>query len=280
MSFRNPTSLKDFFLHLGLILSLLVVVVLLVFQVWLPGTTNHGETITVPNIIGDLPEDLERNIIKRNLRYEINPDSSYSPDYPPKAVLQQVPLPNSKVKENRKIYVTLNAERPPLVRMPKVEDLSLKSAQMVLKSYDLKLGQIIYVPDIFWGVVHEARLGGRSVLEGERVEKGSNIDLVVGDGYGNTTLQSPFLLGQEQEEAEWVVVGSGLKVGKVRYTSEPNGYFPTEDSTIFEYKSVPPGSVQKQEPMPGTKLQIGDPVYIWVYKPDSISHSTTILDNQ
>ncbi|MEQ9566990.1 MAG: PASTA domain-containing protein, partial [Pseudomonadales bacterium] len=141
---------------------------IIVFYIWLPISTNHGETITVPDIQGMTVNELDDFLGKRNLRFEPTADSSYSADYPPLAVLRQVPAPNTKVKENRKIYVTLNAESPPKVRMPKVEDLSLKSAMMVLRSYDLKLGDVRYVPDVFFGVVHEARMNGRVVLEGER----------------------------------------------------------------------------------------------------------------
>ncbi|MEQ9006271.1 MAG: PASTA domain-containing protein, partial [Ekhidna sp.] len=200
MSFRKPTSIKDFLIHLGVLIGSTFLIVIIVFYMWLPITTNHGETITVPDIKGKTVSELNEFLGKRNLRYEATADSSYSPDFPPLAVLRQVPKPNTKVKENRKIYVTLNAESPPKVRMPKVEDLSLKSAMMVLKSYDLKLGEVKYVPDVFFGVVHEARLNGRTVLEGEKIEKGSPIDLIVGDGYGNTVFQSPLLIGLDQEE--------------------------------------------------------------------------------
>ena len=184
MSFKKPTSLLDLLKHLGFVVGFLLLAVGFVFYIYLPIRTNHGDTITVPDIVGMSPTELNEFLEKRSLRYEVTEDSSYSPNFKPLAVLRQVPRPNTKVKENRKIYVTLNAERPPTVRMPKLEDLSLKSAQMVLKSYDLKLGKIQFVPDDFFGVILEAKMEGRSVLEGENIEKGSAIDLVVGGGRG------------------------------------------------------------------------------------------------
>ena len=224
--------------------------------------------------IGELQEFLE----KRDLRYEVTADSSYSPTEKPLAVLRQVPAPNTKVKENRKIYVTLNAESPPKVRMPKVEDLSLKSALMTLKSYDLKFGKPKYVPDPFF-VVHEAQMNGRTVLEGEQIEKGSTIDLVIGNGFGNTVFQSPLLLGLDLEEAQTVILGSGLKVGKITDTQKSMAGFPETDTTI--YRDVSPGSIQNQLPKPGVILKIGDLVDLWVYRPDSIANdSPNLLDNQ
>lgn len=283
MSFRKPTSFKDYLMHFGVLLGSTLLIVIIVFYVWLPVTTNHGETITVPDIKGMTVSELDEFLSKRSLRYEATADSSYSPDHPPLAVLRQVPAPNTKVKENRKIYVTLNADSPPKVRMPKVEDLSLKSAMMVLKSYDLKLGAVKYVPDVFFGVVHESRMNGRAVLEGERIEKGSYIDLIVGDGYGNTVFQSPRLIGLEQEEAEIAIIGSGLKIGKITTTDKSLAGFSTVDSLgndILEYREIAPGTVQQQYPRPERRVKIGDPVDIWIYKPDSISNTATILDNQ
>ncbi len=283
MSFKKPTTIKDLLIHAGVILGSSAFLVIFLFYIYLPIRTNHGETITVPDVVGMSPEELTEFLERRNLRFEVTEDSSYSSEFEPLSVLRQVPKPNTKVKENRKIYVTLNAERPPLVRMPRVEDLSLKSAQMVLKSYDLKLGKIRFVPDDFFGVILEAKMDGRNVLEGENVEKGSTIDLVVGDGFGNTVFQSPNLIGLEREEAEVVIIGSGLRVGKVRFTTMSKAGFVVQDSSgldIIDFRDVSPGSVQQQYPDAETILKIGDPIDIWVYQPDSLSTGTTILDSQ
>lgn len=283
MSFRKPDSIKDYLIHLGSVLGMVVILMLSIFHIYLPSATNHGETITVPDIQGMALKELDEFLTKRNLRYEVTKDSGYSANQPPLSVLRQVPKPNANVKENRKIYVTINSEKPPLVKMPRLEDLSLKAAQMVLKSYELVLGDISYVPDpIAFGTVHEARSEGREVLEGERIEKGSIIDLVVGDGYGNQSFESPLLIGLEEEEAIAVIIGSGLKLRNKTYTQKNQAILfeereDGERSSFFQ--SIGPGEVQKQEPEPGTNLKINDVIDIWVYQPDSINNASTILDN-
>lgn len=282
MSFWKPSSIKDFLIHLLVIFGSAFLVVIVVFYVWLPIRTNHGESITVPDVQGLSFDELEDFLEKRDLRYEVTADSSYSPDFPPLAVLRQVPKPNTKVKENRKIYVTLNAETPPLVKMPRLEDSSLKNAQMTLKSYSLKLGKVKYVEDEIFGTIHEARLDGRVVLEGERIQKGSVIDLIVGDGRGKTVFQSPMLLGLDQEEAEFVIIGSGLRMGKIRPTTKKMAGFYEIDSLgndIIEYRDISPGTVQQQYPKPERILRIGDPIDLWIYTPDSLSNNDSILDN-
>ncbi|WP_420315838.1 PASTA domain-containing protein [Ekhidna sp.] len=281
MSFKKPTSIKDYLVHLGVLLGGTFLIVVIVFYIWLPVSTNHGETITVPDIKGMTLDELDEFLGKRNLRFEVTPDSSYSPDFEPLAVLRQVPKPNTKVKENRKIYVTLNAESPPEVRMPDLIDKSIKSAVMTLNSYDLILGEIKYVPDDFFVVV-ETKLDGRAVLAGEKIEKGSTIDLVVGNGFGNTIFQSPNLIGLEQEEAEFAIIGSGLRVGKIRFTEKSQAGFSALDSLgndMLEYRSISPGTVQQQYPRAETRIRINDPIDIWIYMPDTVSNTPTILDN-
>lgn len=279
MSFLKPNSIKDLLVHVFTIVAIVVVAVLVVFYIWLPTTTNHGETITVPDVKGMSIQELEQFLQKRDLRYEVTADSSYSSTAKPLTVLRQVPAPNAKVKENRKIYVTINTRNPPKVRMPRVEDLSPKSALMTLKSYDLILGNVKYVPDPFM-VVHEAQMNGRTVLEGEHIEKGSTIDLVIGNGYGNTVFVSPMLTGLELEEAQAVIIGSGLKVGRITSTDKGRAGFVEKDTVII--RTIGAETIQNQVPKPGEILKIGDIVDLWVYRPDTIANTTSpnILDNQ
>ena len=105
-----------------------------IFYIYFPFITNHGETITVPNLVGMEIKDLDEFLSDRDLRYEILEDSSYSSEYPPYTVLQQNPSENDKVKENRKIYLTLNSSIPPKIKMPKIINGSVsKNAQLILK---------------------------------------------------------------------------------------------------------------------------------------------------
>src|SRR6185295_18060431 len=87
------------------------------FYIYLPSTTNHGEEVTVPNLTGLNVVQLEAILAPFQLRYEVG-DSSYSADHPPLTVLQQFPKPGHKVKENRKIYVSINRSSTPTLPVP------------------------------------------------------------------------------------------------------------------------------------------------------------------
>lgn len=281
MQLFKANNWKDVLLHLTVAFGLGIILILVFFYVYLPFTTDHGETITVPDVRGVAYEELDEFLIKRNLRYEITEDSSYSPEFPPLTVLKQFPLPNSKVKENRKIYLTLNSESPPLVKMPELKDASLKMAQMVINSFDLKLGEVEYAPDLALNAVLEIKYKGNTIKPGERIPKGSVIDLVVGDGFGNQTLEAPNLIGQDAESARIAIIGSGLKVGEITY--ELTGMAVkerrvNEDSVIYYREQVDPGAVFRQDPKPGTSIRLQEVIDLWIYQPDSINLNPSLLD--
>ncbi|MFY0598724.1 MAG: penicillin-binding protein [Cyclobacteriaceae bacterium] len=272
---------KDLLLHLLVIIVLSVGAVLGFFYVYLPITTNHGETLTVPDVRGITLGELDDFLGSRNLRFEVTEDSGFSANEKPLAVLQQFPLPNAKVKENRKIYVTLNSENPPLIRMPKLTG-SLKNAALILQTYDLVVGEIIYVPDPILNTVLKQQINGREVLEGEKIPKGSKIDLVAGDGLGQQNLESPDLISHDLESAQIAIIGSGLKIGEIVHEKTNVAVIETinNDGTIEKSElEVSPGSIFKQKPKRGRNMRLGQKVDLWVYSPDSTSIAPTLLDD-
>lgn len=280
MTIFKINSWKDILIHLAIIIAVGIVLVLIFFFQYLPSTTNHGETITVPDVRGVVLSNLDDFLNARSLRYEVTTDSGFSASLPPLSVLKQFPQPDSKVKENRKIYVTLNAEHAPLVRMPKLVGGSVKNAQLVLKTYDLTLGKIEYTPDLALNYILEQRINGRQLLEGEKIPKGSIVDLVVGDGLGSQILKSPNLIGLDAESAQIAIVGSGLKVGRVQYDEQGTIRVKDEngETTQPDRKKVSPGAVFQQRPEPGETMALEQTVDLWVYRPDSISSNPTLLD--
>ncbi len=268
-------------LHLTIVVALGIVITLIFFNVYLPTKTNHGETITVPNVVGIHYDNLNEYLVKRKLRFEITEDSSYSAEYQPLEVLRQFPLPDAKVKEGRKIYLTLNTNNPPKIRMPNLVDTSIKNAQIVLKSFDLRFGEVEYIPDEIFGTVLKQKINGREVLANEMIPKGSVIDIVSGNGFGVVTLLSPNLIELEEEDAQIAIVGSGLQVGSVSYDTV-GSYVVIEENEDGEEeqitKQASPGTVFKQRPEPGTEMRLKQAINIWIYKPDSINSRPSLLD--
>ena len=111
------------------------------------------------------------------------------------------------------------------------------------------------------------------------IPKGSKIDLEIGDGRGNVDLESPNLIGLDEESAIFAIIGSGLEVGEITYQIDNLAILPSDDSEeepIEQY--VSPGDVVKQQPAIGRAMRISQKVNLWIYKPDSTNLNPSILD--
>lgn len=176
----DRNTLGGVMIHLGLAGAALVGICILYFFVYLPNTTNHNQTVTVPDVEGKYVDQLDPFFVKTNLHYQIN-DSSYASDQPALTVLKQYPPAGSKVKEGRSIFLSVNQRIPPTVLVPDLIDGSIMNAAAVLRSSQLKLGKIEVVPGPY-KVVKEMQCNGQIVEASSRVPKESTIDLIVMDG--------------------------------------------------------------------------------------------------
>jgi eukaryotic-like serine/threonine-protein kinase len=243
-------SVRGLVATLGITAGIFFTLAIIYFYVYLPSITNHGESITVPELTGMNVEELEKFLTEHDLRFSVN-DSAYSADYPPLTVLQQFPRAGSKVKENRVIYVSLNRVKPPTLPMPDLVDRSLINAEVVLKSTELVRGKIFYEPSPFRNLVKEMRYQGRIIEPGTRIEKGAVIDLVIGDGNGPADFVIGNLIGDSFERAKFKIGGWDLHLGKIEIPIDVD----TTGLEMFVYK---------QYPMAGDSVRVGDPVDLWL----------------
>lgn len=249
----STRSISDLLVHIGIILALLVTLFLAFFFLYLPFTTNHGQTITVPDVTR-LSVDEMRNILDdRDLRYEVS-DCTFVVNAQPLTVIQQYPRPNAKVKEGRKIYVTITKRLAPMVAMPKLVDMIDRSAVLMLRSLGLEEGEKTYRPDVAKNAVLRQLYNGKEITPGTPVPKGARIDLEIGDGLGNTMFAIPDVVGLPLDEAEAAIVGSNLKVGTKISVDDPE-------------KEV--GTVVKQRPeaRSGERIRVGETMDLWIVGP-------------
>ena len=251
MSFLKSDTPLDLVKHLVVMGLATAALVFGFFFVYLPLTTNHGETIVVPKVTGMNQAELNTYLNARNLRFFVD-DSSYNPGTRPFTVLNQDPAPGERVKENRKIYITVAMRNPPVIKMPKLTDGSQKNAQMILSSYGLTVGKIRLVPNIQQNAVLRQLMNGKDIAPGAPIAKGTRVDLEVGDGLGNQEFPVPNLINMPADEATTLLVGQGLQLGETFYQQAQNGE--TE------------GAVVKQRPVAasGATIRMGQLVDIWV----------------
>ncbi len=226
-----------------------VVLVLFFFYIYLPASTNHNETITVPDLVGTPFESIDEFLTNRNLRYEVEIDSGYSENFEPEVILSQNPKGGAKVKEDRKIYLTLNANVPPQVRMPNLINTDLLNAEDILISNGLKRGEITYVPDLRENAVIKQELEGEEIEPGTMLFKGSVVDLVIGNGIGVETFPIPDFLGKTLEEAKFQIEAAELRLDIVNY---------------IKNDTVPLNTIYKQLPPLGTVVRKNRIIELWI----------------
>lgn len=249
----STRTLPDLLIQIGIIIALIIVLFLGFFFIYLPYTTHHGQTITVPDVT-KLSLDEMRNVLEdRNLRYEIS-DCTFVAGAQPLTVIQQYPRSNMKVKEGRKIYITLTKRVAPMVPMPNLTNLTLLSAKLNLRSLGLELGEQNYVPDVAKNAVLRQLYNGREVVPGTPVPKGARIDLEVGDGLGNTMFEVPNVVGKPLDEARLTIQGSNLKVGTIISVDDPE----KEVGTVVR---------QRPESRSGERIRVGETMDLWVVGP-------------
>ena len=277
----KENSWKALLIHLGAMASVVAALIFIFFYVYLPSSTKHGETITVPNLEGMSLEDMDDFLKKRNLNYEVS-DSNYTSSYPPLAILKHYPQAGSYVKENRKIYLTVNSKQPKSVNMPNLIDGSLKNAELVLESYGLKRGKITYKPDLAPNAVLEQLFEGKAIAQGAPVLRGSKIDLVVGDGLGQRTFSVPRFIGLLVDEADFSIKGSGLNTGSViikvideEKMAELVDY--AKELEIDTAAVVRSGAVFQQSPEIGMDIRLGQQVDLWIVSLDE-EDSLSVLE--
>src|SRR5690606_15523086 len=109
------------------------------------------------------------------------------------------------------IFLIVNKQNPPETPMPSLVNLSFRSAEMLLKSNKLKLGDTTMRPDMAQGAVLEQLVNGKVITAGTMVPQGSKIDLVIGDGLGNKEINVPDITGLTYPEAVAMLSGSNLQ---------------------------------------------------------------------
>lgn len=179
--FFNFLRSKVFLINLGLALLVLIILCVLVLQ-WLKGSTRHGEFVEVPDLARLSISDMRQTIAQANLRYEVIDSADYDPEYPRFSIIEQNPAAGNKVKENRKIYVTVNPSGYKKVTIPNIIQVTQRNASSMLKAVGLEVERVTYIDELGKDMVYYIRHKGKNIQPGDRIPKTSGIELVCGNG--------------------------------------------------------------------------------------------------
>ena len=253
MSLKNFILSKLFLKNLGFAI-VIVVGAVLILLIWMNFYTRHGQARAVPNFVGLTMEQTVNLAKKSKLRYEVI-DSIYTSVVPRGCIAEQNPKPGFKVKKWRNIVLTINAYHPEMVAMPNLVDLPKKQALLLLESSGLEVGLLRYKPDLSIDFVIDQLYNGKNIPEGDSLQKGSVIDLVLGKGKSNQRTAVPYLLGMNLIPAKNKILSSSLNLATFVY-----------DNTIKSGKDSLNAFVYKQNPefKDDASLQLGSAIYLWL----------------
>ncbi len=174
---------KTFVIQVVIAIGVLILLAFLTLQ-WLDYSTNQDQRIQVPDLAKMNLDNVEEQLDELDLRYEILDSANFNPDFPRYSVIDQAPTPGKFVKENRKIYLTLNPSGYRKVEIPDLIRKTRRQAEPTLRSLGFKIGDISYKKDIAQDAVLELRHNGKLLEPGDMLMKTSTIDLVLGDSTG------------------------------------------------------------------------------------------------
>ena len=237
----------------NILIAISIVVVLIVgSMIFLNVFTKHNQELTVPDLANLTVEEAQMVAAGAGMRVEVT-DSAFVKRMKRGAVYRQNPVPGSKVKEGRRISLTINAVNPRQITMPDLIGYSTRQAKAELLSRGLVLGSLIYVQDMATNNVLKQLHNNKEIEPGVMIESESVIDLVVGLNSRDNMTFVPYLAGLRNLSAVEAVHDHSLNLGKLRFDETVKDY---EDSlNAVVYKQVPEACDSIPVPM-GDKVSL------------------------
>jgi len=246
MNFIQFITTRRFLKHLAFSILLFIVMAWITLVV-LKMYTRHDQVAITPNYVGLMMDQVSSLQTSKDFELVIV-DSIYDYTKKPGSVISQDPMPQTKVKPGRSIYLSLVSYMPEQVSMPDLIDLSLRRAKALLQTYGLKLGYTHVIPDMAENAVLKVTVNGRTVKPGTPIHKGSVVDLVIGSGTGAQP-NIPFLIGKTRESALLELNRLGLKLGEETYS----GNCDSTNALVYEQN---PMYVYGKRTVTGTSISV------------------------
>lgn len=216
-----------------------VLVLVFILFTLLKFVTRHARELSVPSFLNLTVEQAEAVARKNELRLEVT-DSVYINRMAPGAIFRQNPEPESKVKKNRRILLTINAKQPKMVSMPSLVGYSLRQAQSELLSGQLALGKLVYEDDIASNNVLGQLYKGREIEPGTKIPSESIIDLRLGMNSTDSTTYIPDLSAVPYRLVRNKLAESSLNIKRAVFDSSVKDY--ADSLSAWVYRQEPEGN--------------------------------------
>jgi eukaryotic-like serine/threonine-protein kinase len=220
------------------LLAVLVATLGLAAVLLLPGTQKVG----VPTVVGADQANAEAKLRQEGFRVDTVQKTA---EQPPGQVIGQDPTGGTKAKKGSTVTLTVSAG-PQQVSVPQVVGLTVSSARGRLQKAGLDASEREENSD----TVAQGRVISVSPPEGQKVDKGSSVTLVVSSG--KPQVEVPDVVGKSFDEAQSTLQAAGFKVTRADKESDKS-----------------PGTVLSQNPKSGGRIDSGSTIALTVAKEPS-----------
>lgn len=245
---KSPVKGKEFpgkwFLKHFVAACLVVVVLIVGAMIFLNVVTQHNRELVVPDLSNLSVEDARAEAALNNMIVDVT-DSVFVKRMKRGAVYRQNPAPGSKVKQGRRIALTINAVNAKKVTMPNLVGFSMRQAKAELLSRGLVLGKLIYVQDMATNNVLKQLYRNNEIEPGTKIESESVVDLVVGLNGHDFATYVPDVVGLKCISAVDAVHDNSLNISKLRF-----------DKTVKDYDDSLNAMVYRQAPEPSDSIHV------------------------
>jgi beta-lactam-binding protein with PASTA domain/tRNA A-37 threonylcarbamoyl transferase component Bud32 len=220
------------------LLAVLVAALGLAAVLLLPGT----QKVAVPTVVGADQANAEAKLRQDGFRVDTVQKTA---EQPAGQVIGQDPTGGTKAKKGSTVTLTVSAG-PQQVAVPQVVGLTVSSARGRLSKAGLQASEREENSD----TVAQGRVISVSPPEGQKVDKGSSVTLVVSSG--KPQVQVPDVVGKNFDEAQSTLQAAGFKVTRTDKESDKD-----------------PGTVLSQNPRSGGRIDAGSTIALTVAKAPS-----------
>jgi beta-lactam-binding protein with PASTA domain len=227
----------NFYVRHLIVAASVVALALLLVSLWLMIYTRHGETFALPEFIGLSITDAQRLAHEKHLRIEVI-DSVFIAGKQRGSVIEQNPKPKVRVKNNRTVFLTMNAMSAKKVKAPSVVGLSLRQAKATIELQGLEVGRLIFTYDMASGNVIGQLYGGRTLQAEQQLTFGSKIDLIIGKSRSSEHTALPQLKGFSLPLAKSSIIEASLNIGAVRYDESVKTLSDSLEARVYAQRPV------------------------------------------
>ena len=226
--------LKSRFLWVNILAAIVLFVVICWVVFWrLDVYTHHGEAVEVPDLSGMYVEEAELILEDCSLGYEII-DSVYIRSMRGGEIAEQAPIAGTKVKKNRKVYITVNSKQRKMVMVPNLVGESRRKVQSNLKVLGFNVDSVRYETYEFNDEVLAVMWGDSTLSVGAKVPDGSQIILVVGQNDMSIEVVVPSFLGMTLPEAKRTIMDYRLGFGAAHFDEIPVDSIDSLDFRVYQ----------------------------------------------